>query len=140
MKQHNWILAMMVAGLAGCADDLTEPRQLIPPPETPNFTLYISNQSFQQSVVGIDVKLDGQPAVEGDFEVGSQHTWLPFHFQLSAGTHTLTSTTHLGARTVELTSTVQVSDERDYGVLSFWTGREGGAFAFSFMDDQPGFD
>lgn len=141
MKRINWVLAAMaVAGLGAGCDGLQEPRQVIPPPETPNFTLYVSNQSFEMDVVDIEVRLDGELAVTGDFEVGSQHTWLPFHFQLSPGLHTLTSTTRTGSRKVELSSTVQVSDERDYGVLSFWTGREGATFAFNFMDDQPGFD
>jgi hypothetical protein len=134
-------LAVITAvGWSVACDDHTEPHQVIPPPTTPNFTLYVSNQSFESSVVDIEVHLDGEPAVIGDFAVGSQHTWIPFYFRLNAGEHIVRSATHQGARLVELVSSVTVTDEHDYGVLSFWTGREGGYFVFDTMDDNPAFD
>jgi hypothetical protein len=138
MKHSPWWLAALVA-LAACTD-ANQPRQVIPAPADPNFTLFVSNQSFAVTPAEISVYLDGELAVEGDFEVGSQHTWLDFDFRLAPGAHELKSVTKNGARIVALTWPVEISDDRDFGVLAFWTDREGATFSFDLQDDQPGFD
>ncbi len=133
---------LLAAVLVGCADNsLGEPRQLTPAPTTPNFTLFVSNQSFEIDQVDISVRIDGELAVVGDFDVGSQHTWLPFGFELAPGTHTIEVTANAG--TALLGDEMAVTDEHDYAIVSFWSGDEARPepyLDYMFRDDEPAFD
>lgn len=119
-----------------------EPRQLLPVPTEPNFVLYVSNQSFEIDPVDIDIEVDGELAVEGDFLVGSQHTWHMFEFELAPGPHTLRAVTRAGDS--RLSETIEVTAETRYAVVNFWYygGHEpyGPTFSLNLFDDPPAFD
>ncbi|MEZ4360489.1 MAG: hypothetical protein R3B48_09925 [Kofleriaceae bacterium] len=132
-------LGIAALGLSACAD-LEAPHQVIAAPANPNFTLFVSNQSFEMTPVDISVYVDDKLAVVGDFEVGSQHSWFDFDFQLGAGVHQVRGVTKQGRRIVSLTSMVEVSDDHDFGVLTFWTDREGAEFHFVLQDEEPVFE
>src|SRR5665647_2851659 len=50
-----------------------------------NVVLYVSNQSIALGRVDIAIEVDGQPVVEQDFDVGSQHSYKQFTLQLAPG-------------------------------------------------------
>lgn len=85
--------------------------------EAANFSLYVSNQSFAIDPVDIEILIDGEPAVTGDFFVEGQHNWHKFHFELAPGEHTLTAKSVTGD--VDLERTFEVTD-RHWAVVDFW--------------------
>jgi hypothetical protein len=119
------------------------PRQHLPRPENPTFTLLVSNQSFDLSEVDIEVRFDGQLAVTGDFHVEGQHTWIPFDFDLAPGTHQLSVSSEAGDTTLEQTFEM---DARKWGVLDFWYYGAGSPdptpkkFTFQTHDEPPVFE
>jgi hypothetical protein len=136
-------LVFLFACDGGGADDpRNEPHQHLPAPTTPKLTLLISNQSFDLSQVDIQVSIDNQLAVSGDFLVGSQHTWLPFELDVAPGMHSLDVSS--ADSNAQMTQTFQM-DDRKWGVVSFWY-YEGGSepvapsFSWNLSDEQPLFD
>ena len=136
-------LALLVAlFVPACRDgaDIDEPRQMLSGKD-PNFFLYVSNQSFDIDPADIEVRLDGQLAVEGDFLVEGQHSWHLFGFRLAPGEHVLQARTEAGG--VELT---EVVGDHPYVVLDFWYYPQGSSsedtsphFTLSSFDEPPGF-
>lgn len=123
--------------LVGCA---VEPHQITPAPENPNFTLFVSNQSFEIDRVGIQVDLDGELAVDGDFDVEGQHSWHEFTFRVPAGVEI-----KLQARAHDdvLSETFKVTDDHDYAVINFWSADQNSStpyLDYFFQDDRPFFD
>ena len=104
--------AFALSLVAGCAED---PRQITPEPANPNFTLYVSNQSFEIDSVGIQVDLGGSLAVAGDFDVEGQHSWHEFRFELPSVEVEIVARAHGDV----LTEKVMVGDEHDYAVINF---------------------
>ena len=130
--------------LAACTDASFEaPRQHLARPDNPAFTLYVSNQSFDLSQVDIEIRIDDQLAVTGDFLVEGQHTWIPFDFALAPGQHRLEVASEAGGATLEKTFDM---DDRKWGVLSFWYYAAGSPeptprhFSFQVMDEAPLFE
>ena len=121
-----------------------EPRQLPPVPTEPNFVLYVSNQSFDIDPVDIDIYIDDELTVEGDFLVGTQHSWHQFEIELSPGEHTIRAVTSAGD--TERTDTIEIPEEKRYAVVNFWYYPEsdtepfGPTFSFDLFEDPPGFD
>ena len=107
--------------------------------------LVVSNQSFDIDPVAIDVAVDGVPAVTGDFEVGSQHSWHFFEIQVDAGEHVVQA--QAPDEDVSREETVDVTEER-WIVIDFWyyPDTTGGAeptprhFSIHVSDDPPMFD
>ncbi len=102
--------------------------------------LYVSNQSFDISPVGIDVWIDQAHAIRGGFDVEGQHNWILFDFQLDAGSHQLRAESLNG--TVVIDTTIAVPAER-WGVLDFWfyPGEPTHPmFTWSLHDSQVGFN
>ncbi|HTE50011.1 MAG TPA: hypothetical protein VK698_04005 [Kofleriaceae bacterium] len=135
----------LLASAPGCSDSEEAPRQVLPVSTSPNFVLYVSNQSFDLDPVDIEVRLDGELAVEGDFLVEGQHSWHTFDFELAPGSHELRAVTRAG-ETV-LSETVEIADRERYGVLDFWyyppgssSEPYGPAFSFDLFDEPPVFD
>lgn len=130
--------------LAACVDGSSSgtPRQHLPRPVDPTFTLYVSNQSFDLSEVDIEIRIDGRLAVTGDFHVEGQHTWIPFDFELAPGPHELRAATRIGG--VDLEQAFEM-DARKWGVLSFWYYEAGSPeptpqqFSFQVLDEPPAF-
>ena len=54
-----------------------------------NFTLTVSNQSFDIDPVDILVKIDGITVIDDEFLVKQQHNYHHFDFILKPGTHTI---------------------------------------------------
>jgi hypothetical protein len=142
------VLAIPLVPLAGaCTQDHDPPRQVLPLPADPNFSLYVSNQSFDIDPVDVQVSFDGQLALTGDFLVEGQHSWHRFDFKLAPGSHEMRSTTDAGG--VEEIAPFDTTAAPRYGVLAFWfypPGSEGGVdptppqFSFDVLDEPPLFD
>jgi hypothetical protein len=136
--------SLLLASSAGCSggDGGPEPRQLLPVSTEPNFVLYVSNQSFDLDPVDIEVRLDGELALEGDFLVEGQHSWHTFDFDLAPGTHELRAVT-LAGETVAVEE-IEIADGTRYGVLNFWYYESGEAygpsFGFDLFSEPPAFD
>ncbi len=126
--------------VGACATDGGSPatvEQHIPTTDNPSFTLYVSNQSFDRSLVDIHVYIDNRLAVTGDFTVGSQHTWHEFKFALSQGTHTI----RIESDDTSVTTTASVT--KKFGVAMYWYGTdhpEEEEFSFFEAAEQPRFD
>src|SRR5689334_21849597 len=101
-------------GKSSCVD--STPTQHLPV-VTDSFTLFVSNQSFALDPWDIMIDLDDQLAVTGDFEVGSQHTWLQFDIGLTPGTHRIRVRT-ADLVEVALENTFEM-DDRKYGTVMF---------------------
>jgi hypothetical protein len=107
--------------------------------------LYVSNQSFEDSEVGIDVKISGKTVVDRNFDVGNQHNWIPFLIRLAPGEHTLEASSSTGATH---SATFEVGDPAiRYAVLDYWyypssdnaSGATPRSFSFMIQDDPIGF-
>lgn len=99
---------------AGSADD---PSWDPAPAPDGNFTLYVSNQSFDIESVDIVVEVDGVRVVDDVFAVESQHNWKQYVIDLAPGTHTLT------ARSVEGDATFEQSFEvtgDHWAAVDYW--------------------
>ena len=128
-------------GTSTCS--LSPPQQHLPVPANPTFTLFVSNQSFDLDPVDIEIELDDQLAVTGNFEVGSQHSWFEFEFALASGNHEIRVTT--ADADTALDKPFEISG-RKYGVVNFWYYEAGSPeptppqFSFTVSDDRPVFD
>ncbi|MBA2543122.1 MAG: hypothetical protein H0V17_26005 [Deltaproteobacteria bacterium] len=123
--------------LVGCA---VEPHQVTPAPANPNFTLFVSNQSFEIDRVGIQVDFEGELAVTGDFDVEGQHSWHEFTFAL---TPDVDITLEARAHGDVLQATVKVDDAHDYAVINFWSADDSSASPYldlTLFDDAPTFE
>ncbi len=136
-------LALVVLGSACATDDeqpidQNAPKQLLPTSQHPTYSLWVSNQSFDQSLVDIKISIDGRPAVAGKFPVNTQHTWYRFDFALPAGPHQIKAVTADWASAVLDTTTAQ-----KFGVVNFWYDAatdQPAEFIFTGSDSPPGFD
>jgi len=106
---------------------------------------YVSNQSFEDSEVGLVVKIGGKTVVDRNFDVGNQHNWIPFLVRLAPGEHTLEASSSTGAT---YTATFDVGDPViRYAVLDYWyyppsdnaSGAAPRGFTFMIQDDPIGF-
>jgi hypothetical protein len=115
------------------------------------FHILTSNQSFDLDPVDIDLYVDGQHVVTGDFVVEGQHTWIVegqhtwinFDFEIGDGTHELRAVTKKGA--VEKVEKFSVAGER-WAVVDFWYAKTRGSaeetppsFGMNLYDEQPRF-
>jgi len=82
-----------------------------------NFTLAVSNQSFAITPVDIDIDIDGKRAIQSEFDVGSQHNWIGFKFQLSPGEHTIQALSRKGEASLKKSFTI---NGKHWGVLNYW--------------------
>src|SRR5512139_477377 len=125
-------LALVVLGSACATDDArpedpAAPKQLMQTPGAPTFSLFVSNQSLDRTIVDIQVAIDGQPAVAGAFNVSSghdgegcrgapnpQHNWYRFDFALPAGAH------HITVTSADVAATLDTTVAQRFGVLDYW--------------------
>lgn len=83
---------------------LGEPHVVTRPPvgNTPiPVHVVVSNQSFAIDPVDITLSIDGLTVAEGDFKVGSQHTFHTFDLEVDPGTHMLRAQTTKGEAVLE---------------------------------------
>ena len=144
------LLAAACLLVAGCSDTAadtgTTTRAGVPGaaseerlPEAPegNFTLYVSNQSFDIPAVDIRIRLDGLEAVEDTFAVEDQHNWVEFVFDLPEGTHVIEAISERGD--AELVRKFKVTAEH-WAVVDYWYyPGEKKRFSFSISDTPIGF-
>jgi hypothetical protein len=147
-------LALVLFGSAcatdGAPEPSTKPKQHMQTSGTPTLTLFVSNQSLDKSLVDLQISIDGQLAISGDFNVFSghdgegcgggpllpQHNWYEFQFALPAGAHQITAI-HPGG-----TATLDTTIAQRYGVVDFWydvTTDEPEHFNFFGSNDEPAF-
>jgi hypothetical protein len=129
------ILLVALLALAGCGTSTPERSgntEGLPPLEEANqgnFTLYVSNQSFDRDNVDIRVLVDGRPVVIDDFAVESQHNWVEYRFDLDDGRHTLRAESLRGEAVFE--GTFRVKGKR-WAVVDYWCCGNAGEPNFTF--------
>lgn len=115
---------------------------VIPPPQVPPapFTLYVSNQSFDDDPVRITISISGEVVVDDDFAVEGQHNWIEFTPDIEPGLHTLTATSDTGA---EFTVDLELpAGEPRWAVIDYWfyPDQEPRRFTFNISGEPIGFD
>jgi len=132
---------LMTALVAACGAPAAEPTQHLPKTETPNLTLYVSNQSFDKATVDIRVRIDDQLAITGDFAVEGQHSWHAFDLELADGAHVLEVASRDSSATLEVPFTLT---GRKYGVVDFWYDEDNVElpehFGWFMTNEPPMFD
>jgi hypothetical protein len=130
------IVVLGVLALTGCGTDTQNPTAAAEGPPSleqardGNFTLYVSNQSFDRSNVDIRVLIDGRPALAGDFAVGNQHNWVQYRFALSDGRHSLRAESVHGDAVFEHGFTVK---GKRWAVVDYWCCGEATEPKFTFL-------
>lgn len=92
-------------------------------PESANVFLYVSNQSFEDSVVQMTVEVEGEVVVDQPFDVCGQHNWVAFPLALPTGWHDLTVRAP-GDVTQRSRLDVPPSPGKRWVVVSYWTDVE----------------
>ena len=82
-----------------------------------NFSLTVSNQSFDNDSVDITVMIDNNTVISRVFDVGGQHNFYHYDFSLEAGPHIITAKSVLG--NAEFTQEFVIEDDF-WGYLSYW--------------------
>ena len=131
------ISVAILFNLSSCKEDADMPL-------TSEFTLHVSNQSFNIDPVDIKISIDGEVCVDEDFFVENQHNWKMFKINLELGTHTLLAETVAGDTTLQ--TEFELTLDKHYGVVDFWYYPNGSIdptppqFSFHFSDDPFMFD
>lgn len=131
------VLFAITLGLTACGGTRAGTVGDLPSDTPPPLTLYVSNQSFDDPVVGIIVTIDGSQVVDHSFEVEDQHNFVRFEQQgLTSGTHTIEATASTGP---SFTTEVTIRDgEPRWAVLGYEFDPDEGQHVFSFyVSDQP---
>ena len=108
------LLLSLTLMLAACSHN---PKEIDRRDSDGNFILYVSNQSFANGEIDIQVTIDGTNVVSQDFTVDNQHTWIPFTLNLAKGKHVLIARSVAGKATI--IEEFEVSGEH-WSVLSYW--------------------
>ena len=117
-KKSSLLLLLTLIIIFSCRENIKLPpvdNNLLS--EDGNFTLYVSNQSFEISRVDIQIKIDGKVVVSEYFHVGNQHNWKPFFFSLPKGTHTLEVRSN--QENVNFIKQFEIKDKH-WAVVNFW--------------------
>jgi len=101
----------------------------LPQDKDGNFVLYVSNQSFGVSPVDIRVSIDGKLAIDEAFDVGNQHNWKSFRYNLGKGKHRLAAESVKGAAKFERGLEIEGGN---WSVLDYWDSP--GHFSFHTSD------
>lgn len=138
------LAAVVLMAAAGCSTaqvragfPLPQSRRTVDPTQA-DFVLVISNQSFIEPDIRLDVRIDGAVVADGPFAVGGQHNFASYPLALGAGPHTLQARAESG---VTIAKTFEIpADGTRYGVLMYWNYKdEPKRFEWSFTDTQPMF-
>lgn len=107
-----------------------------PTPPSPPFTLYVSNQSFEDPAVGITITIDDEIVVDQDFDVDGQHNWITLEPDVAPGEHTLHAASSTGA---EFTTDFTIPEgESRWAVLDYWFDPDEDPRNFTFhISDKP---
>lgn len=145
-----WVVLLVVAAasvgcgeaktgvFAGDPDDESDSGSVSPrpTPPPPPFTVYVSNQSFEEPTVAIEITIDTDVVVDQDFDVEGQHNWITFTPDVPPGEHTLRAVSNTGAEfTVEFTL---VEGQPRWAVVDYWYYPDDGPRKFTFrISDEP---
>lgn len=88
-----------------------------------NFTLVITNQSYDDEEVQLEVKVDGITVVNGDFHVEGQHNFVSYPLALRPGTHELTASSDDFNEALQETFEVPPGKVR-FGLIEHWTRKD----------------
>lgn len=107
-----------------------------PTPPPPPFTLYVSNQSFEDPTVAITISIDDVVVVDENFDVEGQHNWISFEPDIPPGEHVLHAVSDTGA---EFTSDFTIPEgEPRWAVIDYWFYPDEGPRNFTFsISDEP---
>ena len=122
-------------------------KSILPQNNNGNFILYVANQSFAVNPVDIKVYINGQVAIDQNFDVGKefpQHNWIKFQYSLPKGTHQLKVESIKGKATLETNFEITA---KHWAVIDYWyypkvTGGAGPTprqFKFNIKDEPIGF-
>lgn len=106
----------------------------VTPAEDGDLVLYVSNQSFEVDPVDLEVTIDGATALDQEFLVGSQHTWVPFGFDLPDGPHRVLVASTKGDAKAEIE--VATAGAKQYLVVEYWAP---GRITVRASDTRPAF-
>jgi hypothetical protein len=123
MKKMFWLLLpiLVCIFLTGCSnfnDNTNIEIQKISEDGNGNFILYVSNQSFAINPIDIKIYIDDMVAVNEDFDVGIQHTWKPFQFNLPTGTHSIKIESIIGDSILE--ENFDIIDDKHWALVQYW--------------------
>lgn len=101
-----------------------------------DLVLYVSNQSFEDSPVIIQVAIDGVLLVDHAFALEGGHNWFTFPTSLPPGEHILTATSNTGASTEQA---VEIPEgERRWAALDYWYSPQGEPRRFTWhLSTEP---
>ncbi|MDH5502572.1 MAG: hypothetical protein OEY98_00925 [Acidimicrobiia bacterium] len=130
------VLAVVLA-IACSADREVVADFRVPPSEigSNEVLLYVSNQSYEDPDIQINVTIDGEVVVDDRFLVDNQHNWVPYLLRLSPGKHLLRAESSTGA-TFEGPFETLPGQPR-WAVLDYWneSGEEGKRFVLTSYDE-----
>lgn len=141
MKKYILSFSVLLIGLSLTrCDDMTNNSE-IPEDGNGNFVLYVSNQSYAISSVDIKIYIDDMIAVNKEFDVGSQHNWKSFQFDLSTGEHKISIESKKGDASLE--ENFEIIDNKYWAVVDYWyypdnsggTGPTPKSFSFDIKDE-----
>lgn len=108
-------------------DDGRSPVTSASPPVRPASTddaalrLWVSNQSFADSVVAVTISIDGVEIVDQRFSVGNQHNWILFPIDARPGRHVVKAVSDTGA---EMTKAFRLPENgQRHAVVDYWQDR-----------------
>jgi hypothetical protein len=130
MKQISTSLLIYIAVFA--SSFAGSPSEVLPQKQDGNFTLHVTNQSFDLSPVDITILIDGKKAASSDFHVKDQHHWVTHKFKLSEGKHSIQALSTKGDSVFKQDFEVK---GKTWGLLSFWlySDKNDGKGAFRLM-------
>ena len=105
-----------------------------------SFILTVTNQSFENPTVDMEVFIDDKRYVAGAFQVDGQHRWYGFALSIPPGDHRVVARSEHGERHEEM---IELPEEGvRYGVLSYWGQSQSGGgqpFTLAFQAEPPVF-
>lgn len=102
--------------------------------EHSNFTLIISNQSRSKRIIQIKVDIDGKAAVNEEFDVKEQHTWLYFNYELTSGKHKIEAVSEDG---VVINKVFEIkNDEKNWVLISYYNNGKNPRLMYD-IDTKP---
>jgi hypothetical protein len=101
--------------------------------------LWVSNQSFKDDPVVLNVSIDGAEVIAQPFEVEGQHNWILFPLQVPPGRHILSVISETGVR-MRKHFTLPESGPR-YAVVDYWNYSDaaGRHITWHIQSDPMGF-
>ncbi len=145
------VLVLLIASgaLVGCGDDQGEDPAAHPAVTATDsavrlvdhseadLVLHVSNQSFDDERVGLEIAVDGVTVVDGDFHVGSQHNWVSFSLSLPTGAHEVTAESDSGATLRERFRVLDGTTR--YAVIDHWGAGDSAELTWLFQREPVAF-